>query len=135
MLFFSPVPRTMLTSGRALKFLWPYLRVASRHGNHCLWALLFHAPDILARFAVCKVRDRAGIYNVYIGCLLFPYDFIAAGRKLLLHGLRFVLVDFAAERVKCCFHVFYFNSFHAIYAVNKSTIIILKFRLEVYHLF
>ena len=100
MLFFARA-RHNVDLRQSLKLFGPYLRVASRYGNHRVRALLFHAPDILARFAVCKVRDRAGIYNVYIGCLLF--DFIAAGRKLLLHGLRFVLVDFAAERVKCCF--------------------------------
>lgn len=102
-LFFSPGARHNVDLRQSLKFLGLDLRITACYGNHCVRALLFHAPDILTRFAVCKVRNRTGIYNVYIGCFLFPYDFIATGCKLLLHGLRFVLVHLAAERVKCCF--------------------------------
>ena len=82
-----------------------YLGVAAAYAHNGLGVLPTAAADDAPVFLICNGGDGAGINNVAVTGLIKGAQAMAQGQELLFHGLGFVLVHFAAQCVKCEFHV------------------------------
>ena len=80
------------------------LRVTPGHRDNGLRTLFFHAADILPRLAVREVRHSAGIDDINVRRVFFAGNLVSGVAKLFLHGFGFVLVDLAAQCMKCSLH-------------------------------
>ena len=62
------------------------------------------AADEGAVLAVGDRRHGAGIDEIGVAVVGIRAADVAKGQKLLLHGLRFILIDLAAKRITLKFH-------------------------------
>ena len=58
----------------------------------------------LQGFLVARAGHGAGVDEIGVAVVGIRAADVAKGQKLLLHGLRFILIDLAAESVECEFH-------------------------------
>ena len=82
------------------------LGIASAHSHHCLRMFPPGAGKHLAGFLVADGGDRAGVDHIGIRAVGKGHDLVAPAAQFLFHGLGFVLIDFAAQRVNGDFHGF-----------------------------
>ena len=80
------------------------LGVAAAHADGGGRIQLAHAPDGVAGFLVGNGCDGAGIDDIAVADLVKAAEGMPALHQQLLHRLRLVLVDLAAQRVTCKFH-------------------------------
>ena len=62
------------------------------------------AADEGAVLAVGDRRHGAGVDEIGVAVVGIRSADVAKGQKLLLHGLRFILIDLAAKRITLKFH-------------------------------
>ena len=89
------------------------LHIASRCSDDRILVGLFHPTDVLPGLAVRQPGHGTGIDHVNIGGVCLADDLIAARLKEVLHGLCFILVDTASQRMECdsfLFHVLILSS-------------------------
>ena len=80
------------------------LCIAAAHADDGLRVLAAQAADEGAVLAVGDRRHGAGIDEIGIAVVGIRAADVAKGQKLLLHGLRFILIDLAAKRITLKFH-------------------------------
>ena len=98
-----PVAEDDVSLFQLLCVLRKCLRHTAGENDYAFRVVAFEFSDCLTCFSVAFCGYGTGVDNIDIGVFVGCNDFKAVCRHFFRHCLRFVLIDLAAECVKCDF--------------------------------
>ena len=101
----APVADDDISFAELLARLGGSLGHTAREDHNAVGVQLLESAHRLPRFSVALGGDGAGIDDVDIRLLRAVNDGDSVPLKALSHRLRFILIDLAAQGIKCRFHI------------------------------
>ena len=80
------------------------LRIAARQHGDGAGVLALGAAQPFAAFLVAEIGHGAAVHHIHVRRLIIRHHGVAVCLKQLLHSAGFVLVDLAAQGIKCYPH-------------------------------